>query len=130
MIVVDSSALVAILKQEDEAELFIEKLGDSTEVLIGAPTKFELMLVMARWNEGPAVEAALALLVAVNAEVVAWDDHMTDLAIQAEFNFGKGRHPAALNYGDCMAYALAKSLNAPLLFKGNDFALTDVRSAL
>lgn len=62
-------------------------------------------------------------------ETIAWTKEMSDIAFDAFFRFGKGNHPAKLNFGDCMAYALAKSLDAPLLFKGGDFAQTDVRVA-
>lgn len=130
MIVLDSSAVVAILKHEPDAQLFEIKLSETKEILIGAPTKFELLMVMARWRQSPAVDLALSLLETVSAKVVPWDDAMTSLAVEAEFKFGKGRHKANLNFGDCMSYAVAKSLNAPLLFKGDDFALTDITSAL
>lgn len=130
MIVVDSSAVVAILKLEQDAHLFQAKLSETNEILIGAPTKFELLMVMARWRQKPAVELAISLLETIGAKVVPWDDALTSVAVQAEFDFGKGRHKANLNYGDCMSYALAKSLDAPLLFKGDDFSRTDVKSAL
>jgi len=130
LIVLDSSALVAILKQEPDAPSFQVKLSETKEILIGAPTKFELLMVMARWRQAPAVDLALSLLETVSAKVVPWDDAMTSLAVEAEFKFGKGHHKANLNFGDCMSYAVAKSLNAPLLFKGDDFALTDITSAL
>ena len=98
--------------------------------MIGAPTKFELLMVMARWRQKPAVDLAVSLLGTIGAKVVPWDDALTMLVVKAEFDFGKGRHPANLNFGDCMAYALAKSLDSPLLFKGDDFSKTDVKSAL
>ncbi|MFM5915258.1 type II toxin-antitoxin system VapC family toxin [Chakrabartia godavariana] len=130
MIVLDSSAVVAILKREPDAETFQIKLSEAAEVMIGAPTKFELLMVMARWRQKPAVDLAVSLLGTIGAKVVPWDDALTMLAVKAEFDFGKGRHPANLNFGDCMAYALAKSLDSPLLFKGDDFSKTDVKSAL
>lgn len=126
----DSSAVVAILKQENDAGQFRDKLIDATELFIGSPTKFELLMVMSRWRQLPAAEMAKTLLDVVGAQVVDWDDEMASIALEAEFRFGKGRHPAALNFGDCMAYAVAKRLDAPLLFKGSDFAQTDIRSAL
>jgi len=130
LIVLDSSAVVAILKREPDAETFQIKLSEAAEVMIGAPTKFELLMVMARWRQKPAVDLAVSLLGTIGAKVVPWDDALTMLAVKAEFDFGKGRHPANLNFGDCMAYALAKSLDSPLLFKGDDFSKTDVKSAL
>jgi len=130
LIVADTSALVAVLKNESDADQYRDALAAADTMIIGAPTKFELLMVMARWRGEVAVEAAIDLLDAFKAVPIGWDDAMTLIAIQAEFRFGKGRHPAALNFGDCMAYALAKSLDAPLLYKGEDFAKTDIRSAL
>lgn len=130
MIVLDSSALVAILKQEPDAQSFQSLLSETDEILIGAPTKFELLMVMARWRQKPAVDLALSLLETIGAKVVPWDDALTLLAVEAELRFGKGRHDAKLNFGDCMSYALAKSLDAPLVYKGDDFSKTDVKSAL
>jgi len=63
-------------------------------------------------------------------EIVAFDHHQLELAIDAFRRYGKGRHPAGLNLGDCCSYGLAKALDQPLLFKGNDFGLTDVTPAL
>lgn len=130
MIVVDTSVLVAILKQEPDGAEFLAALQNASRKVIGTPTKFELMLVMARWSAEPAVEAASALLDALGIEVISWDEEMTAVATRAALAYAKGRHSAALNYGDCMAYAVAKSLDAPLLFKGDDFGKTDIRSAL
>ena len=62
--------------------------------------------------------------------IVAWDEHLASFATDAFVRFGKGRHAAGLNFGDCMAYALAKSLGAPLLYKGKDFPQTDIESAI
>lgn len=73
----------------------------------------------------------LNLLIEANGiEVISWTGELADAAAEAFLRFGKGLHPAKLNFGDCMAYALAKSLDAPLLYKGDDFAKTDIRSAL
>ena len=80
---------------------------------------------------GPDGIVELNLLIEANdIEVVSWTSELADAAAEAFLRFGKGRHPAKLNFGDCMAYALAKSLDAPLLYKGDDFARTDIRSAL
>ena len=78
----------------------------------------------------PGRDMAEALLARFNIAVVPWTDDHAGIAADAFLRFGKGRHPANLNFGDCMAYALAKSLDAPLLFKGDDFSKTDVKSAL
>lgn len=95
---------------------------------MAAPTKFELMMVAARRPHGPYI--AEDLIGAFGLQVIDWTDAHAELAIDAFLRFGRGRHPAALNFGDCMAYALAKALDAPLLYKGNDFSQTDITSAL
>lgn len=71
-----------------------------------------------------------ALLARPRFRIVPWSDALVAIARDAFLTYGKGRHPAGLNFGDCMSYALAKSLDAPLLYKGEDFAKTDVRSAV
>ena len=130
MIAVDTSVLVAVLKKEDDSEFWTHQLLDAERLIIGAPTKFELLLVMAKSQNDEGVEDARALLALTACEVVPWTDPLADIAADAVLRFGKGRHNAALNFGDCMAYALAKSLNVPLLFKGNDFSQTDIKSAV
>lgn len=128
MIVVDTSAIIAMLQQEPEAEAIAEQLRTAPAATIGAPTKFELLLVASRRPQS--IDDVRNTLAAFSIAVAPWTDDLAELAIDAHLRFGKGRHPAALNFGDCMAYALAKSLDAPLLFKGDDFAKTDVRSAI
>ncbi len=130
MIVVDTSALVAILKREDDAEVLINAIVGAEQALIGAPTKFEFLLVMGRRQQREGINDAQALLDTLAIRACDWTDAMADVASEALLTFGKSFHPAALNFGDCMAYALAKSLDAPLLYKGDDFAKTDIRSAL
>lgn len=100
-------------------------------VLIGAPTLFEVRLVMGGRQQQEGIDDADSLLAQSGIETVAWTAELADLATDAFLRFGKGQgHPAQLNFGDCMAYAVAKSLDVPLLFKGDDFAKTDIRSAL
>ena len=130
MIAVDTSALVAILKSEADASSFTDALNDAETLRIGAATRFELLLVMANTQGQEGVDDAKALLDAYRFECIDFTEEMSDAAAQAFLKFGKSRHPAKLNFGDCMAYALAESLDAPLLFKGDDFAQTDIRSAL
>lgn len=128
MIVVDSSALIAIVQSEPDAARLEAALFENRSKAIATPTKFETMLVASRIPTG--VADIQLLLASHSIEVRSWTDEMADLAFDAFLRFGKGRHRAALNFGDCMAYALAKSLDAPLLFKGDDFRHTDVRDAL
>lgn len=129
MIVIDTSALIAILNSEPEAGAFAEALIVASRCLIAAPTKFELLMVAIGRRSDAGQQAASRLLAEYRVETIDWTEAHADLAIEAFRKYGKGRHKAALNFGDCMAYALAKSLDAPLLYKGNDFALTDIRAA-
>ena len=130
MIAIDTSALIAILLNEPEGEAFERIIFDSEGKVIGAPTAFELALVLER-RRGPILrEAGQSLVDEAGINVVPFTPDLTRTAIQAFLAFGKGRHPAALNYGDCMSYALAKSLDCPLLFKGEDFIKTDIVRAV
>ncbi len=130
MIIVDTSALIAILRAEEDSEKFARRLADAPLRIIGAPTKFELLLVLGRPYGEEGLAVGKSLLEKYQLEVCDWTSELADIAGHALVNYGKGRHPAALNYGDCMAYAVAKHFDAPLLFKGDDFAKTDVRIAV
>lgn len=130
MIVVDTSAIMAILFDELEAAAFREVLSGEEDVRLSAMTDYEArILALGRGKERLVAEYETLFAVGgFSIEPFAQKDSM--LASEAYRRFGKGHHPASLNFGDCAAYALAKSLDAPLLFKGNDFARTDVRRAL
>ncbi len=130
MIVIDSSPLIAIIKNEDDADTFRAAIRSADRVILGAPNKLEVMMV-ATGSYGIEGRDLIDQLVRdAEIEVADWADALVGLATDAFLRFGKGQHKAALNFGDCMAYALAKSLNAPLLFKGDDFSKTDIKSAL
>ncbi len=105
-------------------------LANGQKCIIGAPTKFELLLVMGRPYGDNGLSIAVSLLAEYDLTVYDWTSQFADIAGRALVKYGKGRHPAALNFGDCMAYAVAKSFDAPLLFKGDDFSQTDVKSVL
>lgn len=127
--IVDTSALVAVLNSEPEALLFLQKM--STEpVKISAVTLFEFSMVIDRYKRREASVGADRLLAMIEAEIVSVDAAAARGARLAYATYGKGNHPARLNFGDCFAYALAKEAGEPLLFKGDDFARTDVRSAV
>jgi ribonuclease VapC len=128
VIVVDTSALYAIAFEEPEAAAFVQAILTAERAVIGAPTAFELQLVTVKRAGAGYLPVIQALLATAPIEIIAWSPDLVTVATDALRRFG-GR-PASLNYGDCMAYALAKSLNAPLLYKGGDFAATDVRSAI
>ena len=127
MIVIDTSAVIATLANEQEAARFAEVIAFDGHVGISAANYVECALVL---SSRPLVRSRLEPWMEANSvSVAAVDETLARGAIRAFERFGKGRHPAGLDIGDCFAYALAKSLDAPLLFKGDDFAKTDVRAA-
>jgi ribonuclease VapC len=128
VIVVDSSAFVAILAQEPEESRFARALGDAEARVMSAGNYVECAMVAEGRFRGRADLDDWLTYRRVDVRPV--DLNLARMAADAFARFGKGRHPAGLNYGDCFAYALAKSLNAPLLYKGDDFSKTDIASAL
>jgi len=128
--VVDTSALLAILLSEPEAPSLIRALAQAPSRSVGAPTLVEAAAVMTA-RKGPAGEIALdALLRRLDVRVVPFTEDAARLARFAYGRFGKGvGSPAVLNYGDCLAYGTAMAAGEPLLFKGNDFSQTDVTPA-
>ena len=128
MIVVDTSALFAIVADEAERVAFVEVL-DSEKAIISTVTYVESVMVFTGRSKRLAIARVDDLLHASAIEVVAVDRAVAAAAVDAFDRYGKGRHPARLNLSDCFAYGLAKSRNLPLLFKGNDFAKTDIISA-
>jgi ribonuclease VapC len=128
--VVDSSALVCILLCEPDAVLFANTISQASSLKMAAPTWLEASLVMTM-RKGNIGFASLKTLVSESGiEIIDFDSTLAKTAYEAWFNFGKGRHPAKLNMGDCFSYALAKQSKDVLLFKGNDFSKTDIVSAL
>jgi ribonuclease VapC len=128
--VIDSSALVAILCNEPEADRLEAAIEADPVRLISPGSLLETSIVIeARFGEAGGRELDLLLLKA-QVEIVAFDEEQANLARDAYRRFGKGRHPAGLNFGDCFAYALAVARGEPVLFKGDDFAKTDLRDAL
>nr|WP_246602289.1 type II toxin-antitoxin system VapC family toxin [Falsiroseomonas tokyonensis] len=121
---------MVILRQEPEAERFTAMLADASDVALSAATLLELGMV-AEGQAGPAIRPRMDQLLAdAGAEVVPVTESQARLALEAWRRYGRGRHKAALNFGDCFAYALARERNAPLLFKGADFSETDVKAAI
>lgn len=128
--VIDTSALVAILCDEPEAALFEAALEQDTTRLISAATLLETSIVIeARFGEVGGRELDL-LIHKAQIAVEPFDQEQTEIAREAYRTYGKERHPAALNYGDCFAYALSVVRGEPLLYKGDDYSKTDVKSAL
>jgi len=126
--VIDTSALIAILLGEPEAKAFSRILSSDPKRLISVFTVLETSIVIeARKGEAGGLELDL-LLHRVQIEIVSMNPDQYELARSAWRIYGKGQHPAGLNIGDCCSYALSKYSGEPLLFKGNDFLKTDVQS--
>jgi ribonuclease VapC len=129
LIVGDSSAVVAIFLREPDHEAIADVLDQADAAAISVVSRLELVSVLCGKRIGADPIRVSRFIDALRLDHVAVShDHM-NLAIDALLRFGKGRHPAQLNLGDCFAYALAKCLDAPLLFKGDDFTRTDIIAA-
>ncbi len=127
--VIDTSALIAILLDEPEAAAFAKAISADSRRLISAASALETAIVIEA-RRGPAGGRELDLLLhRARIEVVPFTASHYESARAAWRRFGRGNHPARLNFGDCCAYALAQSSGEALLFKGDDFVLTDVRTA-
>ncbi len=127
--ILDTSALIAILAGEPDAPRYARLIERDPTPRVGTPALLEATVVLTRWF-GDDAEAALDAFVRESgAEVVPFDLPQLRAAQDAYRRFGKGRHPAGLNFGDCMSYALARVCDEPLLFKGEDFGQTDIRTA-
>jgi ribonuclease VapC len=124
--IIDSSAILAVIGKEPGYERIVHELAASPRTRIGAPTRLETGIVlMARF--GPRGKTALARFLQENAiETIAFDEAHANTALDAYSRFGKGRHPAALNFGDCCTYAVASVAGESLLCIGDDFARTDL----
>jgi ribonuclease VapC len=130
LIAVDTSALVAIFFDEAEGDLFSDLIREADEPCVSTATVAETLIVLdnrTRDGNGELLRNMLFELGLVIEAVTLTDAW---IAGDAYRRFGKGRHRARLNFGDCFSYALAKSLDLPLLFKGDDFRHTDIRPAL
>jgi ribonuclease VapC len=128
--ILDSSPLVAILAEEPDAELYIQAISRAPRCRISAGNFIELSIVVESQFPVEVLQQCDALFRRVGIVIEPVTVEHAHLARQAFHDFGKGRHPAGLNFGDCFAYALAKHTGEPLLFKGNDFKKTDIVSAL
>ena len=128
--VIDTSALVAILLRESDAELYAQAIDRAPLRLLSAVSRVELAIVIESRKGEPGRLALERLLNEANIETAAVTPQQATAAIEAFRTYGKGRHKAALNIGDCFTYALAQTTGHPLLFKGNDFSHTNVPNAL
>lgn len=126
--VIDTSAIIAIFFNEPDAALYRERIAEDSVRLMSAATLVEAaMVIEARYGDTGGAELDLWLHKA-EVEIVSVTDDHADQARRAWRRYGKGRHPASLNYGDCFSYALAVLSGEPLLFKGADFAQTDIEA--
>ena len=128
--ILDTSALVAILFKEPEAPLYARLIHGAERCLISTGSFLELSLVLERQAAPDADRECDMFFRRTGIVIEPFTVDQAYIARQAFHDFGKGRHPAGLNFGDCFAYALAKITGAPLLFKGGDFNKTDIVSAL
>jgi ribonuclease VapC len=129
VIVVDTSAIIAIVRGEPEASAF-EVILDRTDAAIMSVISYvEAHMVIAGRRPNADFDRTEEWFQALGIEIVAVTPEQGILAVKAFFDYGKGRHPARLNLSDCFAYALAKSRDLPLLFKGDDFSKTDLAPA-
>ena len=127
--VVDTSALVAILKVEPDASTLLSRLGNSGANRIATATLLEAqMVVISQLGDSGLAELEL-LLSRAQIQPLPFDANHLHWALHGWRHYGRGRHKAALNLGDCFSYGLAKAMDAPLLFKGEDFQYTDVQVA-
>jgi len=126
VIVVDSSIIVAIIREESDAAIWVDVLDKTPHAFMSVISYVETNMVIAgRWSDAR-LGRVDATLKALHVRVVPVTLNQGNVALAAFLRFGRGRHSAGLNIGDCFAYALAKSRDLPLLFKGDDFAKTDI----
>jgi len=129
--VVDTSAIIAILRAEDDAADFASAIGNARNPMMSASTYVEAGLVMTNDESPRGLERLNLLIERSNIEIVATTPDEAIIGVAAHRKYGRGSgHRAKLNFGDCFSYALAKSRNMPLLFKGDDFVHTDIEPAL
>jgi ribonuclease VapC len=129
---VDASAIVAILAREDDGPEFVAQIRDAHRVLTSPLAVYEAVLGLARARRMTTANAQIAVegfIAEVGAQIIPVTPEIGRIALDAFARYGRGNHPARLNMGDCFAYACARSLGVPLLFKGDDFSQTDIAAA-
>ncbi len=126
---IDSSALIAILTHEADELIYLAAIADNEPIICG-PVRLATFMVLTGRDAVDPMKVLEDFLTEGDFEFVDFNHRMTRTAQSAFLRYGKGRHPAELNFGDCMSYAAAKALDVPLLYKGDDFARTDIESAM
>ncbi|HEY2843249.1 MAG TPA: type II toxin-antitoxin system VapC family toxin [Bryobacteraceae bacterium] len=127
--VVDSSALVSIVIEESGHERLLQKALGAKVTVVGAPLAYEAAMLLSARLHRDARPMLNGLLRNISADIVPFTEEHYEAAVSAFLRYGKGRHPAGLNFGDCMSYALAVVSGLPLLYIGHDFSKTDIESA-
>lgn len=127
--ILDSSAIVAVMKEEPGYERLEQAMTDGGVLAIGTPTLFETAMVTVRLYDVPGRSLLSRFLEEEDIVTIPFGEAHWKVAADAFIRYGKGRHPAKLNYGDCMTYAIAQVADEPLLFVGDDFSQTDVAVA-
>jgi ribonuclease VapC len=127
--VIDSSAIAAIVLEESDASIYISAITNDSTRLISSATLVEVSIVLMSRRKADAITALDTLMMLLSIAVIPVSHDHALLAREAFRRFGKGRDRAGLNFGDCFSYALAKHTGEPLLYKGNDFTHTDVAAA-
>jgi ribonuclease VapC len=128
-VILDASPVVSVLLRESGHQDLERKMREAEVLAIGAPTLLETEMVIAGARGEAGRVAVSRFRASLDVVVVPFGTRHEEVAIEAFSRFGKGRHPAGLNYGDCMAYATARVADEPLLYIGNDFAQTDIEPA-
>jgi ribonuclease VapC len=127
--ILDSSAIVAIILKEPGYDLVLQKIIKARQAGVGAPTLVECTIVISSRLSLDARGKLARFLEELNITVMPFTEVHYGTAIGAWLKYGKGRHPASLNFGDCITYAIAKVSGLPLLFLGDDFSKTDITTA-
>jgi ribonuclease VapC len=129
-VIVDSSAILAIVLREPDQERFVDAIVEADLCRMSVSNWFEASMVVDRRGTTEAINRLDDFMQRARIQVMPVSVSQGEIARRAWRTYGRGAHPARLNYGDCFAYALAKETREPLLFKGNDFAQTDIEPAL
>lgn len=127
--IIDTSAIIAILFNQDDAESYAKTIAGADSCRISAATFVETAVVVEAQTKNSGGRQLDAFIRRAGITIEPVTEEQAHIARQAFIDFGKGRHPAGLNYGDCFSYALSKAAREPLLFKGKDFAKTDLSPA-
>jgi len=127
--IIDTSAIIAILFNEDDAETYAKAITRADSCRISAATFVETAIVVEAQTKNNGGRQLDAFIRRAGIAIEPVTEEHAHIARQAFIDFGRGRHPAGLNYGDCFSYALSKATREPLLFKGKDFAKTDLSTA-